>query len=67
MPRVSDKDACFGFGVAHTPDSDDCKECKDKSPAREKKCRNLTNKSIRESSSTDEEIEKWKKERKKKN
>ena len=64
MPRQSNKDACLGFGTAYISDSESCIECKKASPARKKKCKAAVNKYLREMI-TDEDIEKWKKERKK--
>ena len=66
MPKKSDKDACMAFGKGYMKDSEYCISCTKKSPTRSKKCKKQTNELVKSTSSTDEEIEKFLKELKKK-
>jgi len=57
---------CPGFGSACVSTEEDCSKCKKGAPKRYNKCRKLTNELVSRTSNTDEEIEKWLRERKKK-
>jgi len=55
---------CFILQKGYLKECKDCIDCSKTAKARAKKCKNLTNKLVRESCSTDEEIEKYLKENK---
>ncbi len=64
MARTSDNESCASFAKGYLKECKDCIDCSKTAKARAKKCKNLTNKLVRESCSTDEEIEKYLKENK---
>ena len=63
MPKKSDKDSCMSFEQGWIAEAEDCQDCKKTSPKRYDKCLKAVKRSLKENFSTDEEIEKWKKER----
>ena len=61
--RKSDIESCMGFEHGWIYEEEECKDCKKKSLSRYNKCMKAVKKSLKENFSTEEEIEKWKKER----
>jgi len=65
MAKTSDQESCISFGKGYLKESPECKSCSKSAKARANKCKKLTKKLIEESCSTDEEIDKWMKGKKK--
>ena len=63
MAKQSNKDSCMGYEHGWTSEDKECKDCKKNSLGRYTKCMQAVKKSLKENFSTEEEIEKWKKER----
>ncbi|KKN52821.1 hypothetical protein LCGC14_0608700 [marine sediment metagenome] len=57
---------CLGFGLSWMPGIEDCDACKKSAKVRYNKCKKATEDLVKETCSTDEEIEKWLKDQKNK-